>query len=140
MRLLDFPNFASAMALAVIVTGMSSAQAQVTRFHFSIDPNVPLKDLLPAPPNVKASPRPVVTEDLAQVPEVFFLETGSATIPFHETIARQIAGINFLNQKRTDHFMEVLLENRPDLAGLPFVLGAACRLGKPEQEKFTAAV
>ena len=57
-----------------------------------------------------------------------------------QQIARQLEAIRFLNQKKSDRFVELLLETRPDLAGLPFVMGDACRLKKEEGHKFTAAV
>src|SRR5207244_4493200 len=38
------------------------------------------------------------------------------------------------------YFVEVLLANRPDLKGLPFVTGAACRLEKSDARRFNDAV
>lgn len=134
---LKFLPFAVTISLAIIGTG--AAQAQVNHFHFHIDPETPLKNLLPAAPKTECAPGALAIEDLDQVPEVHFQDL-RAVFVVREQIAHQIAKINFLNQKKTDHFMEVLLKNRPDLAGLPFVLGEACRLKKAERDKFAPAV
>lgn len=53
--------------------------------------------------------------------------------------AHQIAKINHLNAKKTDAFMVALLEARPDLAGMPFNMGDACRTSGKKLEHFNAA-
>ena len=45
--------------------------------------------------------------------------------------ALQMAKINLLNKKKRDLFLETLLEARPDLAGLPFVMGDARHCARP---------
>src|SRR5262249_32050290 len=40
------------------------------------------------------------------------------------------------NAKKTDYFLEVLRAHRPDLAGLPFITGDACRLSKDRSKDF----
>jgi hypothetical protein len=57
-----------------------------------------------------------------------------------EATAHVIAKINHLNKKGTDHFLNVLLENRADLAGLPFVMGKACRQSKQGSLAFLGGV
>jgi hypothetical protein len=57
-----------------------------------------------------------------------------------EKTAHGIAKINHLNQKGPDHFLKVLLENRIDLAGLPFVMGDACRQTVPRGRAFLNGV
>lgn len=42
------------------------------RFHFTIDPKTPLKDLLPVPPDVADPTPPWLVKDWTQVPEVLF--------------------------------------------------------------------
>src|SRR5262249_27581966 len=49
-----------------------------------------------------------------------------------ERVAHTLAKISHLNKHRPDYFMHVLLQRRPDLQGLPFTMGDACRM-KPEQ-------
>ncbi|HYT94907.1 MAG TPA: HEAT repeat domain-containing protein [Gemmataceae bacterium] len=132
---------------------------------FVIDPKTPVKYLLPTPPRVSRQARPLLATALSQVPEVHFqepltlpelpanydslsdkekieaiVENLAAKEKPPEEIAHQIAKINFLNGKKTDHFMELLLERRPDLAGLPFVMGVDCRLSKERLESFHIAV
>jgi hypothetical protein len=84
------------------------------------------------------SPGTLTNDDLAQVPEVHFQDLQRQ--PFRETTVQQIARINFLNAMSADHFIEVLRENRPDLAGLPFVVGDTGRLTEDERERFASAV
>src|SRR4051794_36665790 len=87
---------------------------------FVIDPKTPLKDLLPPPPNA-VTPRTLLVRNLVEVPEVQFQENAIVLMAAN-AIAHQMAKINFLNGQKTDRFVELLLENRPDLAGLPFTL------------------
>src|SRR5262249_32667576 len=57
-----------------------------------------------------------------------------------EEAAHVIAKINHLNKTKTDLFLHVLLEHRPDLAGLPLVMGEACRMSKKRSKAFAEAV
>jgi hypothetical protein len=50
------------------------------------------------------------------------------------------AKINHLNRKKTDRFMEALIEHRLDLAGLPFVMGDDCRLKQERSQAFASTV
>ena len=64
--------------------------------------------------------------DLAKVPDADFqaLPEGSLdAVKMTEQTANQLARISHLNAKKTDGFMIALLDNRPDLAGLPFAMG-----------------
>ncbi len=113
------------------------------RFQFKIDPKTPLKDLLPAPPRIRKSAGPLLSNDLARVPEVRFQAPEGKDVPSAETlkqIAHQIAKINHLNGKKTDGFMEALLSERPDLSGLPFAMGDACRTKGERNRQFALAV
>jgi hypothetical protein len=141
---------ALSLLVLVLLPQLSGRQlhAQEKRFYFKIDPKAPLKDLLPVPPKATRQTGPALVDHLAKVPEMQFqqpLRTGNQWFPpSPETLmkqtAHQVAKINFLNRNQPDHFLEVLLENRPDLAGLPFVMGDACRLDKKRGESFRAAV
>jgi hypothetical protein len=143
--------FACAVSLVLITLGMVSLHAgyeprEAIRFRFDIDhPTTSLSELLPPAPRLADSSRIAVVDDLAQVPEVALQEflalprlakasdkdkADLAKIEARKPIAHQIAKINFLNRKSTDHFVEVLSANRPDLAGLPFVLGESARLSR----------
>jgi hypothetical protein len=138
----------------------------MARFPFTIDPKTPLKNLLPVPPDLQKARPPWLVADLAQVPEVFFQKTLPINVPtpkdFEQRdnaekeklnqqirierqramqhIAHTLAKINQLNQKETDHFVKLLVENRPDLAGLPFILGDECRMSKGISRRFMFAV
>ena len=76
---------------------------------------------------------------LADVPEVSFAEhlshampAASAELHFISTIEK----IHHVNQKKTDAYIELMREHRPDLAGLPFLLGDACRLKSEISKQF----
>ena len=56
-----------------------------------------------------------------------------------EQIVGNVKKINRLNQK-TDGFVEALMKNRTDLAGLPFTMGDACRLPESRAGEFAAAL
>src|SRR5262245_7829204 len=109
------------------------------RFRFNIDAHTPLKELLPLPPRTaaKAGFRAL---DLSDVPEIDFQEPLARDLPSLKAIERTahtIAKIEHLNVKKADAFMEALIE-RPDLAGLPFVMGQTCRQ-KPERGRWFGA-
>ncbi|MDB5309247.1 MAG: hypothetical protein JWO38_3449 [Gemmataceae bacterium] len=116
--------------------------APPARFHFPIDPKTPVKDLLPAPPKSQAPVGPVLTDDLTKVPEAEFQARSGNADPneLKKQTAHQLAKMNHLNANKTDAFMTALLQNRPDLAGLPFTMGDDCRTSGERTRQFTAAV
>jgi len=104
-----------------------------------VPPPPPLEQLLPVPP--KADPRigPLLTDDLTQVPEVAFQQAPAKGVTAATTLKllmEQMARIHKVNEKKTDGFMEALLARRSDLAGLPFVLGDACRTSRERNIHF----
>jgi hypothetical protein len=137
------------------------------RFQFTIAPNTPLKDLLPTPPVVKKPAGPALGDDLTQVPEVEFQgiakkqpagEDSTRSTDFEIVRVREgrrvdrqvenstrstaslIARVNHLNGRGTDGFLVALRGERPDLAGLPFAMGDACRIKGERSRLFTQAV
>jgi hypothetical protein len=115
----------------------------VQRFKFKIDPNTPIKDLLPSPPSVKPVVGPVLTDDLTKIPEAEFQARTEKVAPNGkqtEQLAHQLAKISHVNAKKTDAFMTALLANREDLAGLPFAMGDDCRTSGERTKQFTQAV
>jgi hypothetical protein len=113
------------------------------RFQFKIAPNTPLKDLLPVPPPDRKLAGPVLSDDLARVPEVEFqapLPKGRPVDKAMEKTAFTIAKINHVNGKRADGFLEALRGERPDLAGLPFAMGDACRTTGDRSRQFATEV
>jgi hypothetical protein len=120
-----------------------SQPAGVPRFNFKIDAKTPTKDLLPAAPKVAPINGPLLTDDLAKVPEAEFqarAEKAPAAGKSTEQAAFQLAKINHMNAKKPDAFMTALIESRPDLAGLPFAMGDTCRTIGERTKQFTAAV
>jgi hypothetical protein len=120
-----------------------AAPPAARRFTFKIAPDTPLKDLLPVPPKVPKTARPVLAEDLTRVPEVELQAALSKELSNEEATKRTahtIAKINHLNGKKTDGFLEALRGERPDLFGLPFAMGDACRIKGERSRQFTLAV
>jgi hypothetical protein len=113
-----------------------------TGFNYKISPGTSLTDLLPTPPRCRALIGPVLTDDLAQVPEVAFGQPlfHKAAPQARQAIGRQIAKIMHLNKDRTDGFMEALASRRPDMSGLPLVMGDACRMKAERSRQFRIAV
>ncbi len=113
------------------------------RFPFTIAPDAPLKDLLPPPPSVKKSHGPALRPNLADVPEVTFQAPLARDLSSDEALkqtAHLIAKANHLNAKETDAFLKALVGQRPDLAGLPFAMGDACRIQGERSRQLTRAV
>lgn len=107
------------------------------RFHFRISPKTPLTDLMPMAPVVPAIRSPWHVKELTQVPEVVFQEARQKDTTH---IALTLAKIHHLNQRETDQFVKRLVEARADLAGLPFVVGDACRMSDAVSRQFVAEV
>jgi hypothetical protein len=136
------PAAALATGKVRLVGGLRVLSA-ARRFHFTIAPDTPLQDLLPAAPKARHAAGPLLGDDLAQVPEVLFQENLPAGLPADKALERtahQVAKINFLNQKEGDGFLRALLQRRPDLAGLPFAMGDACRTKGERSRQFKLAL
>lgn len=140
------------------------------RFRFTINPKTPVEDLLPVAPPSSEIIAPWMVKELEQVPQILFQKpqhgTKGSLQQFEGTIidrgheispnelgdhakrladgmgrvAHNIAKINHVNKAGTDHFIKVLVKSRPDLAGLPFVMGEACRLNKKQGTQFIEEV
>jgi hypothetical protein len=128
-----------------VLQGIPGAMQPVPtpRFNFKIDPKASAKDMLPPAPKVTPIRGPATADDLKAVPEIEFAARPAKDAP-HDKLANeaahQIAKINHVNAKKTDAFMAALLENRPDLAGMPFVMGDDCRTSGDKLKYFTQAV
>ncbi len=143
------------MSLAILALGACAAPvlAQrdgwtwVNRYHFKIDANAPIESLLPTPPKMDSASK-LLRSDLAEVAEMQFAEPyvfeeeplDAARRRALVHIAHQVAKVNAVNQKKQDCFMECLLKHRPDLQGLPFTLGGACRLNDIDRTWFETEV
>lgn len=111
------------------------------KFTFPIPAFTKPSELLPTPPK-QVPAGPAVTDDLAKVPEVAFAEQPekAALADQPREVAHQLAKVAHLNAQKTDLFLTTLLANRPDLRGLPFVMGDACRTTGERTKQFSAAV
>lgn len=99
-----------------------------------IPPGTPARDLIPSP--LFGSARPWWGHDLRRVPEV------GLTAPLHASdegvkdVLRLLGAALHLDQQQREGFLDALAEHRPDLAGLPFLKGDACRTPRDEMNHF----
>jgi len=122
--------------LPVPTTGSFPVQAP-------IGPNTPVKDLLPLVPKTSQPGKPVLVENLTQVPEVEFQAPLPKEMPIVEMtrqISLTISKINVLNNKKMDAFLEELRKARPDVDGLPFSMGDKCRIKGTRSQQFGLSV
>jgi hypothetical protein len=116
-------------AVTVVPSGppVAAAAAEFVQLP-AIDPQTPLADLLPAAPAANAAPV-YLGDDLAGVPELALeaAPPGLTTPEWRARKARTSAAALHLDGKEEDGFLKALLRARPDLSGLPFLMGGACR-------------
>ena len=129
-----------------------------------LDPKAPIADALPTPPDAVAARHPWLVRDLADVPQVLFQKPAAQPRKprpepktfaerdqefrreldeqqkANEKTAQMMAKINRVNTKGKDRFIEALRDHREDLAGLPFLLGGACRLSAERSAAFVKGV
>jgi HEAT repeats len=92
-----------------------------------IDPDAPLAALLPAPPGAARAPV-YLGGDLSAVLELALEDFPQLTAAeWRERKAHTAAAALHLNGREEDGFLKAALKARPDLAGLPVAMGAACR-------------
>jgi hypothetical protein len=104
-----------------------------------IDPQKPIKDLLPSPPDVYEV-GPITRDDLTLVPEVELQAPLARDSQAFRSTALLLARIDHINQIRQDGFLKALIAERPNLTGLPFAMGDACRSDLERSKQFTVAV
>jgi hypothetical protein len=101
-------------------------------------------DLVPSRPKNQANQTQVaLPEKLADVPEIHFQQPLTKAMKTEDAqlhAAITIDSVNFLNHGKTDAFIETLITKRPDLAGLSFAMGAACRMTPTAGRQFVAAL
>jgi hypothetical protein len=93
--------------------------------------------LVAAPPRAQGAVVPLAFADLEGAPEVSLQDAVPSSSAGE--IASAIAKINSLNEGEPDGFIKSLVRKRVDLAGLPFVLGDACRKTDKESRAFARA-
>jgi hypothetical protein len=99
----------------------------------------PGKELLPPAPKSLPAVVPLLGDDLADVPQLFFQDAfpGNPTAEkWQQLMGEQMVKIRKLNQKETDGFWKKFQAHRPDLAGLPLLMGDACRMPKEQLQTF----
>ncbi len=103
--------------------------------------NIPVKYLLPKAPIPKETP--ILPDNLDDVPEIEFQRLPDQKLSVEKAsdeIFQTITKINHINRTKRDCFVEALLDNRPDLNGLPFAMGDACRITGERRKQFAMAV
>jgi hypothetical protein len=102
------------------------------------------KTLVPAIPRSQKTEQKVsLPATLADVPEIHFqrpLAKAMKTEHAQLHTAVTIDSVYLLNQKKTDAFIAALMSKRPDLAGLSFAMGDACRMKPAASQQFVAAL
>lgn len=87
----------------------------------------PAAELLPAPPPANRAPI-YLGDDLSCVPELMLEAAPQLTTDQWKNRKAQVAAAALhLNMKEEDGFLKALRNSRPDLAGVPFAMGDACR-------------
>lgn len=101
-----------------------------------IDPRDPLAGLLADPPRGDAA-QVYLGDNLAGVPEVM-LENPSSARPgeWRGRKAQTAAAAFHLNRKEEDGFLKALVRARPDMVGMPFAMGEACRTNGDSAKAF----
>jgi hypothetical protein len=95
-----------------------------------IDPNTPVRELLPPAPKTASKIPAPFNVDLELVPEVIVGEPIAKNLNRPEGInqmALRFTKISHLNQKKRDGFLDALIAERTELQGMPFAMGDACR-------------
>jgi len=88
---------------------------------------MPVAELLPTSPQPSRAPV-YLGDDLSCVPELMLeAATKSTTDEWQRRKAQTAAAALHLNRKEEDGFLKALLDSRPDLAGVQFAMGDACR-------------
>lgn len=131
------PRLTTALILLAVLTSRpASARSgepdpRVTPLP-TIDPRTPTAKLLPAAPKHTAT-AVYLGDDLGAVPEVTFEAAPSGdAVPLTTPLwvkrkAHTAAAVLHLNAKEEDGFLKALVRSRPDLTGMPFLMGKDCR-------------
>ncbi|MFO0968235.1 MAG: hypothetical protein U0793_21980 [Gemmataceae bacterium] len=138
-------------AVLSLITAAAPAQTtpKIKRFTFDIDPKTPLAELLPPAPSADWAARNWQLDDPSQAPEIFFQKTekpakASAGRRADEAsvkrLAETMAKINLLNSTGREPYLKLLREQRKDLAGLPWIKGAACQMTPGTSAAFLDAI
>jgi hypothetical protein len=142
---------------ALLSCGTVQAQKSKGSSTYNIDPNTPAEQLLPAVPKHTRILEPVLTEDLADVPEVAYQDPpdkGLSIASAEQEIGMTLSKISLLNKQlnlalsktpvlnppQHDGFVLAVMTHRPDMQGLPFLANPDCRQSVARAVEFKAAV
>lgn len=112
-----------------VVVASNNLTVGSIKVQAAFDPAMPMDKFLPGVKTTGVSPQ--LPRNLADVPEVALEDPLARSMnpgEAFEHIAGLIDRINFLNAKKTDAFVEGLIQHRDDVHGLPFAMGHSCRL------------
>src|SRR5262249_9456686 len=109
--------------------GASALPATTTHWVATIDGRTPARDFLPpVPQSLLSRSRYILPGRFEEVTEVAFMEPLRPEKEKSLTDTRMLmTKIMHMHTKKADSYMEELIAQRPDLQGMPFTLGAACR-------------
>jgi hypothetical protein len=135
----------AALAMILLGDGWNHAAAQRPPDALLAPPlpqisSTPVKGMLPPPPKARAQKTSAFVDSLAEVPELTLTDPIVGSLNGIEAFASQIAGIHALTKEKSDRFVEKILAERADLAGLPFQMGNSCRLSEMQSRCFKQAV
>jgi hypothetical protein len=148
------------------VVGTARAQSPKIKglLRAVFDRKASIADELPTPPDAVAARHPWLVRDLADVPQVVFQKPEAQPRKprpepktfaerdrefqreldeqqkANEKTAQMMAKINGVNSRGRDRFIAALRDHREDIAGLPFLLGGACRLSAERSAAFVKGV
>jgi hypothetical protein len=127
----DFIRVTSKLSLAFCLAATLASASARGQFSVQAEPSkTPARELLPEPPQ-SAAGKAGLPDQLSEVGEVCLeraMDKSKQGGEVREHFAATIRNINFLNNKKKDGFVRDLMSERADLAGLPFVMGEACRM------------
>jgi hypothetical protein len=136
------------LGVAITATPKQGAQPETlatTRLKVKFDPRVPLEGLVPVRATVALPTR--LPSKLEEVPEVSLEDPcpqnmkGDEAFEHVSALIEKINHVNFIladPKVVRDPFVETLVKARPDMRGLPFIMGEACRLSPERGQHFQA--
>jgi hypothetical protein len=112
---------------------------------FWFDKNTPAREMVPAAGKLAAWR---LIDDLDRVPELSYLSRSDygndhsqpqmRSNQAERAIARTLSQARHLDRRKIEGFLDAVMENRPDLRGLPFLRVGACRMSAEMQSFFPA--
>src|SRR5262249_40587101 len=125
---------ASLAYLALLLSALFGANAEAAA------PPTPDPFSLPAELWEETEPKRVyLGAALSCVPEVVFENLSRVDRSWVERTSDYLNKAHQLNSRQTDGFVKAVMKQRTDLGGLPFLLGADCRMSRAQSLAFANA-